>query len=404
MDDSIIDLLSRQDVWEEFLAYRLLKGRLDWTEFERADDFVEYEEYLPLARQLAKGGGLGIPEKKIINKMGTGKKRTVYVFSDIEMTLLKLIAHLLYRYDGCFSSGCYAFRKGVRLSDAVLSLHRAVGKQRMWAYKVDIHDYFNSISVPLLLNMLKDILAADPKLYAFFEHLLTDGRAIHKGTVIAEQRGAMAGTPTASFMANVYLRDLDFHFVDKGVIYARYSDDIILFAKSKQDLDGYRNELLDYLNKLHLEVNPSKEMVYSPDDAWEFLGFKCLGDSIDISESTKRKLKGKIYRKSRALLRWRDRKGVDADSAMRTMIRIFNRKFFDDGGNSLTWSRWFFPVVNCTDGFAEIDRYLQQNIRFLSTGKHSKSNFRVRYSHLKNLGYRSLVHEYYIYKSSQASN
>ena len=69
----------------------------------------------------------------------------------------------------------------------------------------------------------------------------------------------------------------------------------------------------------------------------------------------------------------------------------------------LTWSRWFFPVINRTDGLAELDRYLQQELRHLSTGRHGKANYRVRYKELKALGYRSLVHEYYRYRSESGA-
>ena len=35
--EHIIDLLSAQQTWEEFLTYRLLKGRFNWYEFDEAD-------------------------------------------------------------------------------------------------------------------------------------------------------------------------------------------------------------------------------------------------------------------------------------------------------------------------------------------------------------------------------
>ncbi|MBQ5529231.1 MAG: hypothetical protein IIT99_02135, partial [Bacteroidales bacterium] len=66
-----------------------------------------------------------------------------------------------------------------------------------------------------------------------------------------------------------------------------------------------------------------------------------------------------------------------------------------DDPDSLSWSRWFFPVINRTEGLKEIDHYLQQSIRYLATGHHTKANYRVRYADLKALGYRSLVHEFY---------
>ena len=142
--ESIIKQLTQQDVWEEFLAYRLLKGRFTWHEFYEADRYVEREEYLPLAQRIVQGEGLGIPQKKIINKMGTGKKRVVYSFAPDEMTILKLLAFKLYDYDKWFSPNCYAFRRGVKASDAVFDIIHAIGDQKMWAYKLDIHNYFNS--------------------------------------------------------------------------------------------------------------------------------------------------------------------------------------------------------------------------------------------------------------------
>mgnify|MGYP003458774620 CR=1 FL=1 len=63
--------------------------------------------------------------------------------------------------------------------------------------------------------------------------------------------------------------------------------------------------------------------------------------------------------------------------------------------NDLTWSRWFFPLINTDKGLHEVDLYLQQYLRYLSTGKHTKINYNVRYSKLKEYKYKSLVNEYY---------
>ena len=87
---------------------------------------------------------------------------------------------------------------------------------------------------------------------------------------------------------------------------------------------------------------------------------------------------------------------------MKGLINRFNRKFFENGdAEALTWSRWFFPIINKTDGLREIDHYLQQNIRFLGTGKHSKANYKTSYAQLKRLGYKSLVNEYHKFKESR---
>ena len=294
---SILAQLEDQSVWEEFLAHRLMKGRFTWSLFSDADDYVEYERYRPVARAFAANEGPGIPERKRINKLGTGKKRTVYCFSPDETRVLKLIAFLLYRYDDRFSPNCYAFRRGVKASDAIFRLRKALHGQQLWAYKLDIHDYFNSISIPILLPILKQLLSDDPPIYAFFERMLTDDRAIADGEIVRENRGVMAGTPTSPFLADVYLMEVDRYFEEAGVIYARYSDDIILFARDPEELENHKRVLLGFLKKYGLTINPDKERIYTPEEPFEYLGFRCHGESIDISQAVRDKMKGKINEK-----------------------------------------------------------------------------------------------------------
>ena len=394
--ESIIAQLADQKAWEELLARKLLRGFYTWRGFEEADRFVGEQEYLRVAQRIAQGESLGIPVKKTINKFGSNKKRVVYTYGPDEMRALSLISYLLYRYDACFAPNCFAFRQGLRPQDALRSVNKALEHRPMWAYKLDIHDYFNSIPIELLMPMLAGTLKDDQPLYRFFEQMLTDRRVFANGEVIEEPHGIMAGTPTSPFLANVYLSDVDHYFHDAGVVYARYSDDIIVFAPDRETLEQHKATLLGFIAQHGLTVNPDKERMYTPDEPFEFLGFKCHGNEIGISASTVKKMKGKISRRARALMRWRKRKGFSAEKAMEAMIRHYNRKFFeDDDPETLNWSRWYFPVINQTDGLKEIDRYMQQQIRFLSTGKHGKANYRVDSGTLKRLGYRRLVNEFY---------
>ena len=236
--------------------------------------------------------------------------------------------------------------------------------------------------------------------------MLTDSRAFYNGQVVEQQRGVMAGTPTAPFLADVYLSEMDHYFADAGVIYARYSDDIIIFAPSQEELLEYRKVIYDFLESHHLKVNPSKEKFYAPGEPYEFLGFRCADSFIDISSASIDKMKGKISRKRRSILRWKQRsragvRPVSDKKAVERMVKYFNNKFFEsESERTLTWSRWYFPIINTTKGLEEIDHYMQQNIRALVTGRHSKANFKVKYQWMRELGYKSLVHEYYLRKKS----
>ena len=187
--------------------------------------------------------------------------------------MLKLLTWLLLRrYDGLFSPALYSFRPGRTAKDAVTSLRARTGHSGRWAYKTDVHNYFNSIPVDRLLPLLREAALEDERLQTFLCRLLAEPFVLWEGRPVREEKGIMAGTPLSAFYANLYLRELDAHFAEAGVPYARYSDDIILFAEEKEALDAHAAYIREHLAEEGLEVNPAKEEVFTPEDGWVFLG------------------------------------------------------------------------------------------------------------------------------------
>ena len=282
------------------------------------------------------------------------------------------------------------------------ALRAVPGLGEMWAYKADVSNYFNSIPVEKLLPMLAEALGEDGRLYGFLSALLREERVLSGRETVREQKGIMAGTPLSAFYANLYLRELDRHFARRGVPYARYSDDIILFAPDRAGAEALAGEVRTILTEHGLGLNPAKEELFDPAEGWTFLGFRCRGDAVDIAPASLEKIKGKMRRKSRALMRWRQRGGYGGEKAAAAFIRVFNRKLLESPpDNDLSWSRWFFPLLTTADSLRVIDRYAQDCLRWLVSGKRTKGRYDVRYEDLKRLGYRSLVHEYYDFQKEE---
>ncbi|MBP5235917.1 MAG: group II intron reverse transcriptase domain-containing protein [Clostridia bacterium] len=393
---TLLDRLFCRQEWESFYVYRTsLVCPKGFTKELRT--FIDGERYLDARNIVCGTEKPPLPKRSVISKMSSAKKRVVYTYPEPLNTVLKLLTFLLIReYDGIFSDNLYSFRPGVTAKDAVRRLMRTRGIFGMYSYKADISDYFNSVPVESLLAILKDVLANDAELYRFLESLLTEHCVLDAGKVTEERKGIMAGTPLSSFYANLYLSALDRDMGEKGVLYARYSDDIILFSGSDERCRQLAGEVKMMLSSKGLSVNSSKERFFLPEDGFEFLGFSVRGGRTDIAPSTVKKLKGKMRRKRDALLRWKERGGEDAERAAGAFIRVFNRKLFEQSGDSeLTWSRWFFPVINTTESLHEIDVYAQDCIRTILTGSRGKSRYRADYAELKKLGYRTLVSGYY---------
>ena len=393
---SLLDMLSDETVWNKFYEYKLsLACPKEFTgELRR---FIDEKRYLPICEAINAGESFPIPRKSILVKTGTDKKRVVYTYPPDENTVLKLLTWLMLRkYDALFARNLYSFRPGKTAKDAVRDLLKTGTVMQMYSYKVDVHDYFNSVPVGRLLPMLRSALADDEGLYVFLSSLLSEPCVSDRGRIVTECKGIMAGTPLSSFYANLYLSGLDRHFEESGEIYARYSDDIIVFSSDEAEVKKQAEYIRSFLASYSLEVNPLKECFGSPEDGFVFLGFSCLGGKVDIAPVTVKKLKQKMRRKRDALMRWQKRNGIGGERAAKAFIRIFNSKLLESPrDNELSWSNWFFPVIDTADGLHEIDLYAQDCIRYLISGKHTKARYNVRYEDLKELGYHSLVHAYY---------
>ncbi len=397
---SVTDKLFHKEIWVAFLEHKIKQGNISEKDTADLKAYINGAEYLPVLNQL-NGEGFSPPEKLLISKSKVGKKRAVYTFCREENYVLKLVSYLLRDYDRLFAPNLYSFRKDSGVKKAAEDILKIKDLDRRYVYKVDISDYFNSVNVDILLPELKEALKDDLKLYIFFEQLLKAPFVRYKGELIEERKGIMAGVPVSAFLANFYLRDLDRYFYEKSIPYVRYSDDILVFAKDEAELLESIDTIKGCLAARGLGINPDKEERTAPGEKWTFLGFSYHGGTIDISDVSFGKLKAKMRRKTKSLARWASKKGLPGEYAAKAFVKRFNAKLYDNPVYSeLTWTRWFFPVINTADTLKHIDGYMQECIRCLATGKRTKARYDFRYDDIKNLGYRSLVNEYYKFKNA----
>lgn len=398
---SILDFLSSKESWYDFLNHKKSSDYFSVSEEKSLTEFIENEEYLPVCKGIEQGLPFPKPSLVQVNKKNTNKKRTVFIFPKKERYVLKHLAFLLHKYDYLFSHNLYSFRQRVCVKDAIASLAKETAHRALYSYKVDIHDYFNSVDTETVIPLIYSAAKDDYRLADFLAGILREPYANGKDGLVKVKKGIMAGVPFSGFLANLYLAHLDRWFEERNILYARYSDDIIVFGETKDEISEYEKIIKETLSNAKLEVNARKEFRTSPFEKWEFLGFEFSGSTVDIAPASVEKLKAKIKRKSRALVRWRKRNGCDPRFAVRAVIKIFNKKFFaNDATHELTWCKWYFPTVNTPKSLQVIDRYMVESLRYVYTGKHTKANYNLRYSQLKDLGYVSLVNQYYKYRKN----
>lgn len=393
---SLIDLLDNDIYWNDFINHKI-KNSLSKKEIKEYKILKDNKKVKDIINNLKNDNyTFTLPRKTIINKIRKNKKRVVYQFTKEETYILKYITYLLYEYDYLFSKNLYSFRQNISVKNAINDIKKYKINDN-YSYKVDIKNYFNSINIDKILKELKKDI--EEETYNLIKDILLNKNVTYKNEIFEEEKGIMAGVPTSSFLANYYLKDLDKYFEKEGIIYFRYADDILISAKSKKNLDKYIEIIKKELKKKDLEINKEKEYFYSPNTPIEFLGFSISDQEIDISSNSIRKIKGKIKRSSRSIRRWMLKKNIKVEPTIKTMTKKFNKKLLGKEENELSWKYWYFNVITTTKSLKIIDDYMQQELRYLITGKHNKKNYeKVPYELLKKCGYKSLINEYYNFK------
>lgn len=422
----IYDYAYVSEKWDEFYESFSSNEHAYKADIKKLRTYIDTGKYREVLESYEKSGSFPIPRLIMLGKKGTDKKRNVFSFNEDTSWLLKFYGHYLHEYDDIFSDHLYSFRKERSVKTAVNRLLKVRNLFAMYGVKLDIHDYFNSADTDIIIRKLNKILTGQEKLLKMFKDILYNqeyytsdyskepvaGSEEGDGTISSEvHKGMMAGSPLSPFLANLYLDELDKHFDGSDVFYARYSDDILLFAGSQEKINTEFDFIKGLLADYKLTLNPDKVSFITPKESFEFLGFSYSFSSeeqrervadknvIDVSKASFEKVKKKLKRKARAVLRWKLKRKAESEKAARVYIKYFNRKFYENPIKSeLTWCRWYFPIITTDVTLREIDHYMQECIRFLYTGKHTKRNYNLRYEDIKKLGYRSLVNEYHKYK------
>ena len=398
---TILNDLLKESVWLDFLQTKKDGGHLTKADEKQLADFVLQKRYIPVAQKILSGQNLPLPTVAQINKKDTGKKRLVFVFEQDFNMVLKLLAHLLHKYDALFADNLYSFRKTIGVKKALTDMMSKTKGGKKYSYKVDIHDYFNSVDTNQMTALLDKFVCDDKPLNGFLKELLTQPYCTKDGQQVVCKKGIMAGVPVSGFLANLFLKDMDDWFFANNVPYARYSDDVIVFADTLQQAKEYEQKIKTFLMQKGLEINSKKEVYTTPDQKWEFLGFGINGGQVDLADIALQKIKDKMRRKAKKIVRWKKRTNASDERATKAFIRTFNKKFFDNPkNNEITWCRWYFPTITTADSLRVIDEYMLSCIRYVATGKHTKANFNLRYDEIKKFGYKSLVNSYFRFKKT----
>ena len=113
-----------------------------------------------------------------------------------------------------------------------------------------------------------------------------------------KNKGLPIGNLTSQFFANVYLNELDqfAKHVLRCRYYVRYSDDFLILHREMKQLEKWKKELGLFLKeKLDLELNTAKTIIYPISDGIDYLGYIVRPFYILVRRRVVNNLKQKIF-------------------------------------------------------------------------------------------------------------
>lgn len=273
-----------------------------------------------------------IPEKIEIAKQGSKKKRIVYKYNTTDRYILGVLYRAISRvYNNQFSNLCFSYKKGQSTSSAIWAIKENKLSNEI-GVKVDIHSYFNSVSKERVTELINEWFPGG--LNKSIKKLMLDDKVYFHGQLINEWKSLIPGCALGSFFANACLKEVDEHFENLNITYARYSDDIILFDKTEEDVQRHLDYIIKSIGEYGLTMNPDKYTFFKENEAVEYLGLRIREDGkIDIANHAKQKIKKQVHR-------WCRKERVEIEKGNTTFEKAvtggFNTAVFNDRGELLS--------------------------------------------------------------------
>ena len=207
----------------------------------------------------------------------------------------------------------------------------------------------------------------------------------------------MGGVPVGNIFMNVYLREMDAYFAPRAAFYSRYSDDVLICARTREEIEEYQQKFYEFLERLKLSTNKEKTMIIESGEPFELLGMELCKGRVTISAHSMAKIRRKLRRFANNAYVKQSMGKMTREEAARNMIRRFNSFFFGytGSGKRLSWARWAFPVITDTECLKELDHYFQTSLRYVLYGSMKQRKSSIPYETLNALGYKSLVYYFH---------
>ena len=251
------------------------------------------------------------------------------------------------QFDPTFSEHSYGFRPGRSAHDAVRAAQRSIQSGRRWVADVDLAKFFDRVNHDVLMERLSRRIA-DGRVLRLIRRYLVAG-VMAQGVAVARHEGTPQGGPLSPLLANVLLDEVDQELERRGLVFARYADDLNVYTGSQRAANDAMATLKRLFARLRLQVNEAKSTVAR---AWER---KFLGYSFWVAAG--RVIRPRVAPAALAEMKARVRDITSRNGGRSMAVVIAELRSY------LTGWKLYFQLAETPRIFEDLDKWLRHRLR-----------------------------------------
>ena len=174
-------------------------------------------------------------------------------------------------FEPIFSEYSYGFRPNRRCQNAIDRALELLNQGYEWIIDLDLEKFFDKVPQDKLIRLV-DNMVNDSDVTALIHKYLRAGVLIN-GELEETTIGTPQGGNLSPLLSNIYLNELDKELERRGLHFARYADDCVIFVKTKFSAERVMRNIVTFIEtKLKLKVNAEKTHITRPTKL-KYLGF-----------------------------------------------------------------------------------------------------------------------------------